>query len=109
MLASRHGPETTGCQPPATPPPQAQPPRCSNPFATSHQNNRSTSRRSDGFPADFIGARPINSIIQPAGLPIATLLDQSLRGPVESALRATVRMTYQPALGATPVKRHLEH
>lgn len=41
--------------------------------------------RSDGLPGDFIGALPVNSFIQPAGLPIATPLDQVLRRPVESA------------------------
>ena len=57
----------------------------SRPFLISRQNSRSTSRRSDGFPGDFIGALPVNSVIHPAGLPIATLLDQALRPPIESA------------------------
>lgn len=55
------------------------------PFAISRQNNRSTSRRSDGFPGDFIGALPVNSVIHPAGLPINTSTINVLRGPVEPA------------------------
>jgi hypothetical protein len=57
-----------------------------NPLAISRQNNRSTSRRSDGFPGDFIGDLPVSSRIHPAGLPINTLTIGVLRRPVESAL-----------------------
>jgi hypothetical protein len=56
------------------------------PLAISRQNNRSTSRRSDGFPGDFIGALPVNSVIHPAGLPISTSTINVLRRPVEPAL-----------------------
>jgi transposase InsO family protein len=52
-------------------------------LAISRQNNRSTSRRSDGFPGDFIGALPVNSVIHPAGLPINTSRINVLRRPVE--------------------------
>jgi len=55
------------------------------PFVISRQNNRSTSRRSDGFPGDFIGALPVSSFIHPAGLPINTSTIKALRRPVESA------------------------
>jgi hypothetical protein len=55
------------------------------PFAISRQNHRSTSRRCDGLPGDFIAERPVNSFIQPAGLPIATPLLEVLRRPRESA------------------------
>jgi len=55
------------------------------PFATSRQNSRSTSRRSEGFPGDFIGERPVNSFIHPAGLPINTSMIEVLRRPVETA------------------------
>jgi hypothetical protein len=55
------------------------------PLAISCQNNRSTSRRSDGFPGDFIGALPVNSVIHPAGLPITTSTINVLRRPVEPA------------------------
>jgi putative transposase len=55
------------------------------PFAISCQNKRSTSRPNDGLPGDFIGARPVNSVIHPAGLPITTPIDQALRRPLESA------------------------
>jgi hypothetical protein len=41
-----------------------------SPLAISRQNNRSTSRRSDGFPGDFIGALPVSAFIHPSGLPI---------------------------------------
>jgi putative transposase len=54
------------------------------PSATRCQNNRSTSRLNDGAPGDFNGALPVNSIIHPAGLPIATLPGQALRRPLES-------------------------
>jgi len=56
-----------------------------SPLAISRQNNRSTSRRSDGLPGDFIGALPVNSRIHPAGLPINTSTIEVLRPPVESA------------------------
>ncbi len=55
------------------------------PLAIPRQNNRSTSRRSDGAPSDFISALPVNSFIHPAGLPINTSTIKVLRGPVESA------------------------
>ena len=42
------------------------------PVAISRQNSRSTSRRRDGAPRDFIGDRPVNAFIHPAGLPIDT-------------------------------------
>jgi len=43
------------------------------------------SRRSDGAPGDFIGERPVNSFIHPAGLPTTTSSIKVLRRPVESA------------------------
>jgi hypothetical protein len=55
------------------------------PSATRCQNNRSTSRRNDGAPGDFNGALPVNPVIHPAGLPIATLRHRALRRPLESA------------------------
>jgi hypothetical protein len=67
------------------------------PFAISCQNNRSTSRRSDGFPGDFIGALPVNSVIHPAGLPINTSTIKVLRRPVESSEHEPSEMTlWQP-------------
>jgi hypothetical protein len=54
-------------------------------LAISRQNNRSTSRRSDGFPGDFIGALPVSAFIHPAGLPINTSQIEVWRRPVESA------------------------
>ncbi|MBO0880715.1 MAG: hypothetical protein J2P17_10305 [Mycobacterium sp.] len=61
-----------------------------SPLATTPRNNPSTSRRSGGFPGDFIGALPVNSRIHPAGLPINTSTIKALRRPDESGLRATV-------------------
>src|SRR3954454_3618325 len=55
------------------------------PLAISRQNRRSTLRRCDGLPGDFIAERPVNAVIQPAGLPIATPLIKVLRRPVEFA------------------------
>src|SRR5215208_4310376 len=55
------------------------------PLAISRQNHRSTSRRCEGLPGDFIAERPVNSVIQPAGLPIAAPLIEVLRRPRESA------------------------
>jgi transposase InsO family protein len=45
---------------------------------------RSTSRRNAGAPGDFIGERPVNAVIHPAGLPINTSTIKVLRRPVES-------------------------
>jgi hypothetical protein len=73
------------------------------PLAISRQNKRSTSRRSDGLPGDFIGERPVNSVIHPAGLPINTSTIKVLRRPVESALAAGVRMMYQTCCGETGI------
>src|SRR5215210_1350132 len=56
------------------------------PSAIRRQNARSTSRRSDGAPGDFIGDLPVSSLIHPAGLPIATSSIEVLQRPVESAL-----------------------
>jgi hypothetical protein len=39
-----------------------------HPVAIARQNARSVSRRSDGFPGDFITGLPVNAFIQPAGL-----------------------------------------
>jgi hypothetical protein len=55
------------------------------PSAIRRQNTRSMSRRCDGRPGDFIGERPVNSFIHPAGLPITTSSIKVLRRPVESA------------------------
>ena len=56
------------------------------PVATTRQNSRSTSRRSDGFPGDFSRDRPVSSAIHPAGLPINTSNIEVLRRPIESTL-----------------------
>src|SRR5665648_435193 len=61
-----------------------------SPLAIKIQNSRSTSRRSDGAPGDFIGDLPVNSFIHPAGLPINTSTIKVLRRPVESAVRDLV-------------------
>ena len=81
-----------------------------SPFAISRQNNRSTSRRNDGAPGDLNGALPVNSRIQPAGLPIATPLTRALRRPVESAQytsgafnRYTRRLGVRQSMGRTGV------
>jgi hypothetical protein len=54
-----------------------------NPPAIARQNRRSTSRRSDGAPGDFIADLPVNAFIHPAGLPTATSTPEVLRRPVE--------------------------
>ena len=54
-----------------------------NPSAIRRQNARSMSRRCDGAPGDFIGERPVNSFIHPAGLPTTTSSIEVLRRPVE--------------------------
>src|SRR4051794_11930234 len=56
-----------------------------NPLATSRQKSRSTSRRREGAPGDFIGDRPVSSCIHPAGLAINTSEIKALRRPIESA------------------------
>jgi hypothetical protein len=65
-------------------------------LAISRQNARCTSRRDDGRPGDFIGDRPVNSCIHPAGLPINPSLSKALRRPVESTLTAVVVMMDEP-------------
>jgi hypothetical protein len=55
-----------------------------SPLPASRQNSRSTSRRNAGAPGDFIGERPVNAVIRPAGLPINTSTIKMLRRPVES-------------------------
>jgi hypothetical protein len=52
------------------------------------------------LPGDFIGDRPVNSFIHPAGLPIATPLIEVLRRPVEFALAATIGVMDQLDVGA---------
>ena len=64
-----------------------------SPLAIARQNRRSTSRRSDGFPGDFIGARPVNVFIHPAGLPIGTSTLEVLQRPVEFTQYLSIRYT----------------
>jgi hypothetical protein len=69
-------------------------------LAISRQNKRSTSRRSDGAPGDFIGDLPVNSFLHPAGLPISTSTIEVLRRPVESAAGSVVRVHDRPVQAA---------
>jgi transposase InsO family protein len=62
------------------------------PLAISRQNSRSTPRRSEGFPGDFIAERPVKAFIQPAGLPINTSKIGVLRRAVESAEYTATRV-----------------
>jgi transposase InsO family protein len=62
-------------------------------LAISRQNARCTSRRNDGAPGDFIGERPVNATIHPAGLPINTPTIKVLQRPVESAQYASIAYT----------------
>src|SRR5215207_7794018 len=64
-----------------------------SPLAISRQNSRSTSRRSDGAPGDFIADLPVNAFIQPAGLPIDTSKLEMLRRPVEFTQYLSIRYT----------------
>ena len=57
------------------------------------QNARSTSRRNDGFPGDFISDRPVKVVTHPTGLPIDTSRIKVLRRPVESAQYRAIRYT----------------
>ena len=77
-------------------------------MAISHQKSRSTSRRSEGFPGDFIGERPVKAFIHPAGLPISTSEIGVLRRAVESAQYTALRFTQRlvdagvaPSTGST--------
>jgi hypothetical protein len=63
------------------------------PLAISRQNSRSTSLRCDGAPGDFIGDRPVNSFIHPAGLPINTSIIEVLQRPVESTQYTSTEFT----------------
>jgi len=64
-----------------------------SPPAISRQNARWISRRNDGAPGDFIGDRPVNACIQPAGLPIDTPQIEVLRRPVESTQYTSIAYT----------------
>ena len=81
-----------------------------SPLAISCQNRRSTSRRSDGAPGDFIADLPVNSLIHPAGLPIPTSTLEVLRRPVESAQYTSAEFrafcaarSVRPSVGATGI------
>ena len=63
------------------------------PLAISRQNARSTSRRRDGAPGDFIADLPVNAFIHPAGRPTHTSTLEVLRGPLESAQYLAIRYT----------------
>jgi hypothetical protein len=67
-------------------------------LAISRQNSRSTSRRSADAPGDFIGDRPVNAVIHPAGLPINTSTIEVLRRPGESTHTPGVGMVNQLVL-----------
>jgi hypothetical protein len=71
------------------------------PVAITRQNPRSTSRRSDGAPGDFIGDRPVNACIHPAGRPINTPTIEVLRRPVESTQYLSIR--YSDRLAAAGI------
>ena len=71
-----------------------------SPRAISSQNRRSTSRRCDGAPGDFIGDRPVNAFIHPAGLPTDTSTIRVLRRPVESTQFTSVRFSERLAEAA---------
>jgi hypothetical protein len=75
------------------------------PVAISRQNARSTSRRSDGAPGDFIADLPVNAFIHPAGLPTRTSTLEVLRGPLESALRPAVGVHHHDPVGLAPGDR----
>ena len=79
-----------------------------SPLVISRQNSRSTSRRSEGAPGDFIGDLPVNSFIQPAGLHINTSTIKVLRGPVESALHAAVGVDDRSRGRLTGLNRHAQ-
>jgi len=70
------------------------------PSAIRRQNARSTSRRCDGLPGDFIADRPVSSFIHPAGLPITTSSLEVLRRAVESTLTAGIGMVHELHVGA---------
>jgi len=69
-----------------------------SPLAISRQNSRSTSRRSDGAPGDFIADLPVNAFIHPAGLPIDTSEIEVLQRPVEFTGRAPIGVVDQLAV-----------
>ena len=80
----------------------------SRPLAISLRNSRSTSRLCDGAPGDFIGDRPVNAVIHPAGLPTNASVIMVLRGPVEPPwLPASVWCT-RPVRSLTPCRRRVQ-
>src|ERR1700735_5800254 len=79
------------------------------PLAIAAQNRWRCSRRpTGGRPGERIAGRPARSDTQPFGLPIATLLDQALQRPLESALAAVIGVVDQPGLRAPARERHLQ-
>jgi transposase InsO family protein len=73
------------------------------PVAISRQNSRSTSRRCEGAPGDFIADLPVNAVIHPAGLPINTSIIKVLRRPAESTQYTSIAFTERLGeVGVTP-------
>jgi hypothetical protein len=60
------------------------------------------------LPGDFIAERPVNSFIQPAGLPTTTPHQEVLQRPRESALRALMGVADEARGGPATVNGHLQ-
>src|SRR6266581_7413919 len=79
------------------------------PAAIARQNRcRSARLATDGRPGDRIRGRPARSAARRRTAPIATLLIEALRRPVESALRAAVRVRDQAGSWPAQPVGHLE-
>jgi len=71
-------------------------PSLESPSAIAFQNFCRCSRRlARGRPGERIAGRPVCSDAQPFGLPIATLLDRVLRGPLESTQYTSAEFTQE--------------
>jgi hypothetical protein len=78
-------------------------------MAIARQNRcRSSRRPTDGRPGDRIPARPARSAARRPTAPIATLLIEASRGPVESALTTSVRVMHQAGPRLAAGQRHSE-
>ena len=105
-VACRHRGGTIGRRPACDTPTASAASSVVKPFAISARTRAPPRAACDGAPGDFIGDRPVNSFIHPAGLPINTSMIEVLRRPVESALRAAVGMMNELTVGLTASEGH---
>ena len=106
--ASRHPPETTGRQPPATPRPRAPPPRCAGPSRSHARTALDLAPVRRPAPATSSPTGPSTPSSTPPACPSQLLCIKVLRRPLESALAAGIGVMDQLDIGAGSrrVERH---